>query len=314
MERSSGDSAQTPVVRPAERDARRFGDLRSGERRRARRAVLACLCLLPLLSAPALAAPEPVFVKAREHGRGLLRERNGECFVITPHHVVGDESRITIVARGRIERLARNETVYGGDVALLRLESERPLGCSPFWDTGEKLDEALRKNSEGVITSLNEDGSVERRAVHVTSYDERLIIVRPDSERDRFHKGLSGSLLEIRGAPAGMLMQVEPEAGEGMVLRTDHLSDIIHSFFAVETPAPAPGAANYRVAHAAFRAIASKRLEVREQPDRFARSVRSLRVGEVVKVTGQVDGRLWYRVELADGGTGFVPTDALRPL
>ncbi len=60
--------------------------------------------------------------------------------------------------------------------------------------------------------------------------------------------------------------------------------------------------ANFAVVSEGFVGIVSSATGVYEKPDQSSREIRHLTEGDVVKVTGRVDGKLWYRVEL-DGGT-----------
>jgi uncharacterized protein YjbI with pentapeptide repeats len=194
--------------------------------------VAACAIALPVMVPAALDAQ--VFVRTQEDGQGLLRARNQECFVITPLHAVRqaqDADRILLVAQGRVERYARFEADYGNDVAVLRVEADRPLACPSEWNPGERLSELLRNALEGVIESMREDGSPQRHFVRITGYDDRSVSVRAVQQGDALRRGLSGSRLVIAGVPAGMLQQVDNQTGEGVVLRHDFLTDLLHSFF-----------------------------------------------------------------------------------
>ena len=65
---------------------------------------------------------ETVFVKAKENGNGLIKERAEECFFITPNHVVletlGD---IKIISKSRIEHRESLLRVLSQTLQLLSL-------------------------------------------------------------------------------------------------------------------------------------------------------------------------------------------------
>lgn len=272
------------------------------------RVLLAAALLLPGV------AHAQVFLKAAEQGQGILRSRGGECFVLTPEHVVGGASSVAVISEFRREGSAQVEATFPGDLALLRVDPTPPMPCPGPWDSAEKLQDRLASSSEATLESRNEDGSLQRRFVRVTSHDSRYITVRPTVAADALFRGLSGSLLRIAGTPAGMLLRVDAESGEGIVLREDHLSDVVRSFFDVSIPAAALAANGYTIDAVEFKAVVTERTVMSLQPDQLASSIATLEVGAVVRVTGRIKERLWYRVVTDDGRTGFVPTRALQKL
>jgi uncharacterized caspase-like protein len=63
--------------------------------------------------------------------------------------------------------------------------------------------------------------------------------------------------------------------------------------------------ANFVVQNQAFRGIVNKTTGVYEQPDRMSHQQRQLAVGDTVRVTGRVENRFWYRLELSGGVIGY---------
>ena len=59
------------------------------------------------------------------------------------------------------------------------------------------------------------------------------------------------------------------------------------------------------VQNQAFRGIVNRTTSVHEQPDRMSNQQRQLAVGDTVRVTGRVENRLWYRLELSGGVIGY---------
>lgn len=277
------------------------------------RSIVPLLALMLAASGLAHAGPVPVFVEAAENGQGLLRERNGECFVVTPKHVVEGSDAITIVASGRLEAGARLDATFAEDVAVLRVVDRGRFGCAFPWDEAAGLDELLRDSPEGVLVSTSPTGALQRRFVRIAGFSRGAVRIRPVTEDDAFFKTLSGGLLEIRGRPAGILLRADAGSGEGTVMRMDQLTDVVRRFFDVR-PADAFGAADgYSLRPLSFRAMASERAHVHAQPDRLAPTLATLDVGTTFNVTGQVNERLWFRIE-RNGLVGFIPTTAAKRL
>lgn len=255
----------------------------------------------------------PVFVQAAEQGQGLLRERNGECFVVTPEHVVRDSTEITVTAQGRIDAAARLDTTLGEDVAILRITDKGRFGCGMPWDEAVGLDPVIAGSTDGMLVTTSGAGAVQRRFVKVVGYNHASIRFRPAEPADAFFKTLSGGLLEIGGRPAGVLLQVDTANGNGIAIRMDHLSDVVRSFFAVQSTATAMPVDGFTIRPLDFRAIAANRTKVFESPDRMAATLDSIDVGSTFQVTGQVNERLWFRVQIK-GTTGYIPTTAAKRL
>jgi hypothetical protein len=255
-----------------------------------------------------------VFLRSQEIGQGVLRARGGECFVLAPEHVVSSGAPVTVIAEHRRQGIAQVEATYAGDVALLRVDPSALIPCAGAWDAAAQLRERLTSAVEGTLETRNEDGSLQRRFVRITSHDTRFVTVRPAAAADALFRGLSGSLLRIGGTPAGMLLQVDAETGDGVVLRMDHLSDIVRNFFDVPMPVAAVSAEGYTIEPADLAALVSERTGLREQPDQRAGTITMLDVGAVVRVTGRIKERLWFRVVTGDGRTGFVPTRSVKQM
>ncbi len=269
--------------------------------------------LSSLLAGQSAVAGDRVFVRGSEEGRGVLRERNGECFVITPEHVVDSSARIRVIDEKRHEVSARFEASYAPDLTVLRLAAG-PVSCSFLWDKGRGLSARLAKATVAVVLAQGATGATERFYMRVVSHSDRTVTIRPQSGDDRLRQGLSGSMVEIAGRPAGMLMQVDAETGEGLVFRQDYVTSVMAPFFAVKAGKKVARAEGFHVEQKRFSALVTKGTAIRAGPSVLARSIRQLRVGVVVNVTGRVTGRNWYRI---DGGAeegGFVPSDAVQPL
>ncbi len=74
------------------------------------------------------------------------------------------------------------------------------------------------------------------------------------------------------------------------------------------------GGAEFSVTPEQFRGFVSNDTDVFEKPDRLSQRYRRLAVGDVIRVTGRVDNRLWYQVELEGGLTGYASMPAIQRL
>lgn len=74
---------------------------------------------------------------------------------------------------------------------------------------------------------------------------------------------------------------------------------------------PPDAAPNFSVSTLEFRGIVNTATGVYSAPDRLSGRQRRLEVGATVRITGRVENRLWYRLELADGTVGYVSMSAV---
>jgi hypothetical protein len=102
--------------------------------------------------------------------------------------------------------------------------------------------------------------------------------------------------------------------GDGRAVRLDQLSNVVRSFFDVDAPEVLPTAEGFTVEAVEFRGLVSDETRLMSAPDRLATSLARLTVGTTLTVTGRVAERLWYRVRLRDGTSGFVPISAVQRL
>ena len=73
-------------------------------------------------------------------------------------------------------------------------------------------------------------------------------------------------------------------------------------------------ASDFTVSAVKFRGIVNSATGVFTKPDRLSNRQRRLEVGDTVRITGRVENRLWYQIELKDGATGYVSMGAVDRL
>ena len=175
-----------------------------------------------------------VYVKTDQKGRGILKNRGSECFVITPEHLVKNyNGYITIFGEGSIKSTANLLRSYVGDLAILRFEGENNQNCTT-WQLTKNYSVIIENISEGYVEVRGIDGSTEKFTVSINTIDEQYITILPKHERDKFRKGMSGSSLfvEYQGEKVflGMLQSISDDEN-GSVIRADEMDKLLSAFF-----------------------------------------------------------------------------------
>lgn len=195
---------------------------------------LAFLFFVPLRSL----GQQTVFVKADENGNGFLREGNGECYVITPNHVVFENmGDIRIIAKNRLELKARLIESFDLDLAILRLHTSQDFECTPFQKT-KRVSEVLENASSGFLEYRDEFGSSNLVHVNISFKDQESIAIIPQSTNNQFVKGMSGASFYVhdKGEKVllGMLMNVAEDLRTGYIYQIDDMDRMLSPFFDAE--------------------------------------------------------------------------------
>jgi len=198
-----------------------------------------CL-LLFLFSTSILVAQETVYIEAGEFGRGILKPRSGECFAISPFHVVeqsGGED-LELVGEGGVNSVAVLAKSYPGDIAILRLTGGGTQRCKDFTLPFD-FDKFLKSQTEAVLELRNSDGSVEPILVRISGMDDQGITIAPSDPSVSFEKGCSGGSLFSKGSGRqylGMLLSIDEEDNRmGFVIQSDDIDRILSEFFGTAT-------------------------------------------------------------------------------
>lgn len=181
---------------------------------------------------------ETVFVKAKENGNGLIKERAENCFLITPSHVVletlGD---IKIISKNRIEHQGKLVESFEPDLAIIKLESSSDFDCKP-WPRIENINETLENISTGFLEYLDELGTTHLLHVNITSIDQESIAIVPQNIDNQLVKGLSGSsfysMYDGKKVLLGMLLNIEADLKTGYVYQIDDIDRMLAPFFEIE--------------------------------------------------------------------------------
>lgn len=181
-------------------------------------------------------AQNTVFISSKEIGRGILRERDGEVFVITPKHVVEESiSSIKIIGERNVISSATLVQTYSADLAIARIDGGGKQKYTD-WNVGKDFESILNRNSSGFIEYREQDGSTKKTEVNITEVSNESITVTPKTTGYALAKGWSGSALFVNNGVdkifLGLLTDIDGTKGD--VIRADYMMNIMSGFFVKE--------------------------------------------------------------------------------
>ena len=184
---------------------------------------------------------ETMFVFGKEKGNGMLIERSGECFVLSPHHVVYDYTgEITLYNKDRIKSIGKLIQVFDPDIAIIRIEKGGTQNCLP-WKVNDSFNMILNNSSAGFIEYRDGLGMANLLHVSIISKDQVSIAVVPKFDKDQFKKGMSGSAFYVnykdKKVLIGMLMSIEEDLTTGYIYQYDDVLRSTKPFFEFEKKA-----------------------------------------------------------------------------
>lgn len=174
-----------------------------------------------------------VFIKSTENGNGILQQRYGECYVITPQHVVKSGDAI-IIDENRYESKAELKEVFQPDLALLKAENSGGLACLD-WQPQGIISSIISSAVTGVVEYRDELGIINLIHVDISSSNQEYIIITPKNPDEQFKKGNSGSVFYIihqgKKLVAGMLMSIDKDLKYANVYQIDDIERNLSNFF-----------------------------------------------------------------------------------
>lgn len=192
------------------------------------------ILLVSLILVQFIYSQSTVYVKTNQFGRGILKMRGSETYVITPEHLLKDYYG-PITVHGKSSERARAELLktYIGDLAVLRFPEAQNLNTTK-WQLDKNYSSIIESIFEGFVELREEDGSASKVAVTITGVDVQYISIRPKDYREKFYQGMSGSSLfvDYQGEKVflGMLQSIADDEN-GSVIRADEMDKILGSFF-----------------------------------------------------------------------------------
>ena len=174
-----------------------------------------------------------------QFGRGILKTRGSETYVITPLHVVqrrdGSDYFGPITIYGERNERARADLLnsYPGDLAVLRFSGEENL-VYKNWKFAENYSSILEIVDKGFIELREPTGEVIKVPVAIMGNDFHNIFIKPIDSQEKFKQGMSGSSLfvvyEGKKVYLGMFQEIEDEKN-GLVIRADEIDKLLGGFF-----------------------------------------------------------------------------------
>lgn len=180
-------------------------------------------------------AQNNLYVEAKEKGNGFFKEKNGNCYIITPYHVVSNSNgKITVLDKNRNSFYAELLEVYEPDLAVLKLHENKLVECLNS-KHNEQFESILENHATGFIEYIDELGTTNIIHVKITAKDVQSIAVKPIDSNESLKKGMSGSSFYIQEGDkkilAGMLMSIEDDLKTGYIFQIDDIDRILHPFF-----------------------------------------------------------------------------------
>jgi hypothetical protein len=176
-------------------------------------------------------------VTGGNEGRGILKSRGNECFIIAPHHVVKDALEdINITGEKRVKSTGSIEKSYSAnDLSILRVEKGGNQKCTD-WYVASDFEKIVESNSNGFVEYRESDGSTQKVEIEIIGVNGEEIQIQRKDPMTAFVKGWSGSSLFVnqngQRIYLGMLYQLQGRAG--YVMRADHMFNVMTSFFGKE--------------------------------------------------------------------------------
>lgn len=176
-----------------------------------------------------------VYVETNQYGRGILKMRGSECFVITPNHLIPDDyyGPINVFGESGVRSRADLLKSYLGDLAILQFSGEHYQNCEK-WQLHQNYSTIINNVPKGYLELRETDGSATKHSVKIISVDVQNITIEFEDSEEKFHQGMSGSTLfvEYQGNKVflGMLQSIKDDA-TGEVIRADVMDKLLGTFF-----------------------------------------------------------------------------------
>ncbi len=195
--------------------------------------------------------PSPGSAGGGAQGNAWLFRRGGECFALTPKHVLINAAQgrddhyaqIVVVRPGRepVRAQADRCALFGDeDLALMRVSGVADIAdCGHVMTGVPNLDSLLETTSGASLLTATESGRFERSTLEIraaTAKDSEHFWVAPVAGRDRLTEGMSGGLVTIQDQLGGFLLAVGtasdgPTAGMARVFRADRAAVLVTRAF-----------------------------------------------------------------------------------
>ncbi|HAS8536404.1 TPA: hypothetical protein I7754_13370, partial [Vibrio vulnificus] len=184
---------------------------------------------ISIIAMPLANASDIQIKTAHSVGQGVLYQSNGDCYAITPAHVMDGTSNAMALTANRQVHNVTLEHEFSNDIALLRVES--PGVCGENVKPLNSLSKVLTVVKNGELLTKLDDASTLSTPIEVTSYNDEFLQIKASDDGRPFKQGFSGSVLFIANSISGLLLEVED--GFGYVYRYDALKEELDEYFEV---------------------------------------------------------------------------------
>jgi len=193
--------------------------------------------MLVSLNTLSVLSQETVYIEANEFGRGIIKPRAAECFVIAPLHAVDGNNNIEIIGEKNAKTKGELIQATANDLAIIRTTIGAELYCED-WKVDGSYDRILENSVDGFLKIRQNDGGFKLIQVDIKEVNESNITIEPKKSNDSFSKGMSGSTLftneDGEKVCLGMLMEIDSENNEGYVFQIDNIIADLQDFFNLE--------------------------------------------------------------------------------
>ncbi len=177
--------------------------------------------MIALAQGASLARDELAHVSTDQgtHGQAYLFHRGGACFALTPRHVLKDAERDESYVRLILARAGRaplnaqaDRCAYFPDIdlALMRVTGvDANADCGGLFAGQGGIEQVLAGRAEGSLLTATESGSIERRALRLSSTrvnDTDHFWVSPQAKADEPASGMSGGIVSFQDRTIGFVL------------------------------------------------------------------------------------------------------------
>lgn len=178
-----------------------------------------------------------LYIKSNEEGRGVLIEKNDQCYAVIPYHLI-DKYRGEILVINQDEEIASAEYVTHYeeyDLAIVVIKNQGSIKCRG-WVNYSNTNEIIDNINTADLEILDENGFKRVIPVSFKGKGKRIIKIKPTDPDDILMKTMSGSALFTRYEGekrlVGILQSLDANLKNvGNVLQIDDIQNITSDFF-----------------------------------------------------------------------------------
>lgn len=175
-----------------------------------------------------------VYVEGSQVGQGFIVERLGQCYFISPHHVVSDDPFLNLRGSDEFKSLGEGIPVqtFGYDLAVGYVSGALANRCETSFSQIQVSSSSIENARKAVINTVNSDGLLSRTDVLVKEAGLVYLTVVPTDPNQDIYQGMSGGVVFTETEAIGMLQSFDQATGEGHVLRMDRLVETVSPLLA----------------------------------------------------------------------------------